>query len=118
MTGAEINARVVALATQGIRPRDIAEQLCLTAHIVGRIISKARKAGETIPYFNTHGEVVPQDSRPASPTARVEVAMDAIDDLEAPARKRGVSPVELARRIVETVVEHDLVNAVLDDGVR
>src|SRR3546814_8118760 len=40
-----------------------------------------------------------------------------VDDIMPHAEARGCTPNELARRIVEAAIDHDLVAAVLDDGV-
>jgi hypothetical protein len=47
----------------------------------------------------------------------IEFDEDVIEDLAPHAATRGITPTELARRIVLSVLEEDMVGAVLDDGI-
>jgi hypothetical protein len=62
---------------------------------------------ETHPIFPRPGRVPTQ--------LKVRLAPHQFKVLEGAAVRRNATPLELATRIVQTVLEHNLINAVLDD---
>jgi hypothetical protein len=102
--------RVVSLALTGVRPLLIAEEVGCRPQTVYHYLGLARKRGIAIPKFKTgsgwNGN-------------RFLVAVDpAIKGaLDGPAAARGIDPRELAVLILTTVVDGNLIDAVLDDGV-
>lgn len=58
-----------------------------------------------------------RSKRRAQSNRTVLFPLDLLDRLATHAARRGISPNELARRIVDTVLDERLVDAVLDDAV-
>jgi len=95
---------VVYLRGQGLSTKQIAQRVGIAeSNVTALEASRARKIR-------------------AVPEASVELgrgmvlAQRTVTSLRRPASARGVSVSDLARRIVEVVVENGLIDAVLDDG--
>lgn len=94
---------VLALRAQGCSTRDIANRLdietkTVTALEVSATRSRQRRSTE-------------------DPTGRlVLVPVDILNSMRRAASRRGLTPNQLARRIVEAVVDEGLIDAVLDDA--
>jgi len=99
---------VVKLARQEIRPKDIAARLGLHQQTVYEHIRNARAKGEDLPRFSPAG--VPKQKR------SVQLLAEVREELEPHAAVRGLSPLELAERLLERVAHDQLVDAILDDG--
>lgn len=99
-----MTAAAVALRDQGLSTEQISEQIGATI-----------KNTENLLYY---ADNKPQrQPRPAEMNGRtVVVPLDVLDSLAGPAKTRGVSVNELARRILCTVADENMVDAVLDDS--
>lgn len=96
-----LHGRVIKLAKEGVPPRDIAGTECVSQDKIYYILREARKRGETIPYFSTR----PDPNRAAvEPPKQIVIGLRLHRMLETVARKRGVSPNELARDLIETAL--------------
>lgn len=103
---------IIALACQGLPPREIAARAGVTSNHCSTVLSHARATGAEIPRFGP--------GRIAKPNGRAKralvIAADLARDLEPFADRRGVSVQEIVRRLVTAVVEDGIVDAILDDG--
>lgn len=94
---------VIALRGQGFSTRHIAGRLGIGVGTVSALEHSAGRGKRT--------------SRPAEQLGRTVVfPIDILAALGPHAAKRNMHPNSLARLIVETVVDDDMVDAVLDDG--
>jgi transcriptional regulator with XRE-family HTH domain len=95
-------AAVLALRSAGLSSREIADKVGISTATVTALEHSAGR---------------PRKSRPAEEMGRtVLFPTDVLDSLGPHAAKRNMHPNALARLIVETVVDDDMVDAVLDDG--
>lgn len=92
---------VMALSDQGVRDGEIAARIGISGSSVAALRCSARRRG--------------QERRPADTMRTVHVPVGLLQRLAPAARKRGLNRETLAALIVEFVVEHDLVDAVMDD---
>jgi len=93
--------RAVSLSKHGLQPREIAQILKIKNQTARVYLTRARKAGASVPYAsNTRSPALEYPLRTA---------------LQPHASKRGLTPRQLAERILETVISSDLIDAVLDD---
>lgn len=76
------------------------------------IVARFTDAGETITKAQVAGLLSYQH---ASSSARLKLRRAVVDRLDPAARSRGLTPGQLAERLLATVVEANLINAVLDD---
>lgn len=97
---------IEALDGRGVSRRDIAARLDIaTATVAGALWYAKRRANGAR-----------RATRPAEANGRtVLFPVDVLDRLVGPARARGISANELARRIVETAIDDGIIDAVLDD---
>jgi hypothetical protein len=105
-----VRDQVVDLARQHVPPREIFARLqprIDRIYTVYEILAAARKTDNTIPRFNTAG--LPRRVTP------VFLSNDDLAALEGPARIRKITPSELARQLLTTILRDDLVDSVLDD---
>lgn len=103
---------VVALAKQGIPPRDIARILERPYASVKTYVADARRAGTYIPDFRTL-----TNTRKADRDREFVGVSRAIWDALAPhAEVRSIRPSQLITMILDAVAHDQLVNAILDDG--
>ncbi|MGR7993858.1 hypothetical protein [Xanthobacter sp. ZOL 2024] len=100
-----IAAEIERLASFGLGYREIARRLDgrSTVGSVAVTLSRLRKEGRIPPVMRW-------------PKMRFDLPPDVAVLLEADAEERGLSPQVLGSRILECVINGDLVNAVLDDG--
>lgn len=100
-----ITDEIQRLANHGLGAREIHRRLegRTTLGTVGVLLSRLRKDGLAPPYTPW-------------PKMRFDLAPDVKALLEADAEERGLTPQVLGARILECVLNGDLVNAVLDDG--
>jgi transposase len=97
--------RVVVLAQQGLPAAAIATKVGLCLGTVYTYIGRARQRGVSVPGLTNTKRSLP-----------LTIEMKAY--LHPYARARDVDVLKLAEQILRTVCAHDLVNAVLDDGVK
>jgi transcriptional regulator len=103
MTYATKTAHVLALRAQGLPTREIASRVGIEVKNVTALEHSAGRGKRA--------------KRPAEALGRtVLFPADILDALGPFAARRGVHPNNLARKIVETVIDEGLVDAVLDDG--
>lgn len=101
--------RILALAREGVAPKEIARRIGRQPSTVHSYLSLARSRGEAIPRFkrgsNWSGE-------------KMLVCVD--PPLHAPlalaAARRGITPREMAQSLLTACIEGDLIDAVMDDG--
>lgn len=97
-------AAVLALRAQGLRPAAVARKLGIPHKTVAALECSARRSKRR--------------ARPAEENGRTVVfSTDVLDSLAVHAARRGIHVNALARRIVATVVDENIVDAVLDDGM-
>lgn len=95
---------VVSLRAQGLTVRQTAETLGIAETAVTSLEHYARRRGKREPRKRV--------GRPWT-ASFPEATLDA---LMPHARARDITPAELARRLVSTALDHDLIDAILDDG--
>lgn len=103
-----VNEQIIERACRGVRPGLIARDLGVDRWKVYHVITVARRAGLDIPRFSLRG--IKQEKR------RVPLSPEAREALAPHAAARGLSPIDLAERLLIRIVQDDLVDAVLDDG--
>jgi hypothetical protein len=97
-------AAVQAMQRQGIADRKIAERIGINTSTVAALANSGRRADK-------------RQRRPAEEHGRtVLFPVDILDALRPAAAARGITVNTLARRLVEAVIDDDLIDAVLDDG--
>ena len=104
---------IVQMAIAGVPPHGIERKIVVARHTIYMVLARARRDGAAVPFFSTAGE---PRGKSLSGLSRVMVRADIVARLGDAAQRRGVDVERLARRLIETVVEEDLVDAVLDDG--
>jgi hypothetical protein len=109
------NAAIVALALQGVPPRQIEQQIFASVGTIYVVLTAARKRGIAVPLFKKAADPAPAGT---PRLVQVDIPRRCVAALARHAEARGISPFALARRIVEVVADVDLVDAVLDDGER
>ncbi len=97
----------LALLAQGQTKRQIADRIGISATTVDALLQSASRRGTSL--HQRHGA----RQRPDHRTVVFEI--ETLNGLAVHAARRAVSVNVLARRLVETIVENDLVSAVLDD---
>ncbi|MEM7751774.1 MAG: helix-turn-helix domain-containing protein [Pseudomonadota bacterium] len=105
----QLYSQVVILAKAGNPPKQIATWVNASQQTVYYYIRKARKAGEDIPYFDTAGNVkgLCQTSPVAAPVPivshhdHIAVPLRLKGLLNQEAERRGKTPAEVARDILE-----------------
>jgi hypothetical protein len=98
-------AAVLAMRSQGLSTEIIAERLMIASKDVAALEHSAARWKRAV-----------RGIRPAEANGRtVLFPVDILNALGPHAAKRGISPNELARRIVETAVEENMIDAVMDD---
>ena len=110
------NSQIIALAKSGMPPRHIHARLAYNVTIgsIYATISKARRAGQEIPLFS-NADVPRETGVVLQHVVRLFDARDAAV-LDRHCARRRLSRQELLKRLVETVLRCDLIDAVLDDG--
>jgi len=94
---------VLALRRQGLDDVEIAQRIGIRRGTVGALACSAERRSD-------------RQRRPAETNGRTVVfPIDVLDALAPHAAARDISPNELARRLVETAIDEDLVDAILDD---
>lgn len=96
-----MHGEIVRLAKERVAPMLIAQRLgCSKTHVYARI-SAARKGGEHIPHFSTTNN--PQRAQPEAPApaSNLPLAPSLRALLATQARRQGVTPTEIATRILE-----------------
>lgn len=112
------NAQIIAMAKQGVRPRDLALHFRITAEHVQNLLGRARKRGEDIPRYSSSGEIVSGYAVVGeAKVTSVLLPINAMTALAPYAHRRDMSVPELAAKIIQIVADEDLVLAVLDDGI-
>lgn len=96
------SAAALALRKQGLSNAEIAARIGITAKQASCFVYRATHKRSGRPY----------DRR----TYNVRISRDVIEDLAPHAEKRGLHPHALARLLVATVVDDEMIDAVLDDG--
>src|SRR3546814_6785472 len=100
-------AAIVALVEQGLPNSVIAERLGMNGRDFASAKSRAlKRMGRR-----------PRDWGRIGQAWQVRLPARLVEEIMPHAEARGCTPNELARRIVEAAIDHDLVAAVLDDGV-
>ncbi|WP_010142195.1 helix-turn-helix domain-containing protein [Oceanicola sp. S124] len=100
---------IISLAQARHQPARIADRLGLSRETVYNYISRARREGHHIPHFG---------QRQTEPrVGRVVVSTKVLRRLQSEAGTRGITAGELATRLLEHVIQDDLVDAILDDEV-
>ena len=89
-------AAAAALRKKGVPLAKIAEALDTTPQAVGALLAGVRR-------------------RQRLREIRLAVARETFDGLALHARRRGIGVGELARRLLETIADDDMVDAILDD---
>ncbi|UWQ93008.1 hypothetical protein K3727_09590 [Rhodobacteraceae bacterium M382] len=89
------------LANRGVQPDEIAKKLGIRRQTARVYLTRARKSGISVPYGDTR----------RSPTLEHNIRAA----LKPHAMRRGISPLKLAERLLEHVIQADLIDAVLDD---
>lgn len=102
-----VEARCIELALEGIRPSEIARIVNRTPATVYGYIAAARRNGVKIPAF--------LKGKPKG--SHIWVPRKAVIMLRSAARRRQMTPDELAERLLGVVATSGLIDAVLDDGV-
>jgi hypothetical protein len=113
LTREERDAAIVELGVRGVAPHMIERAIDASRGTIYRVLRDARAGGVAVPFFRTSGAPI---GRPRVPARTVVVPRELLDELERPARRRGLSAVGLAREIIRAVVEDDMIDAVLDDA--
>ena len=103
MTPSVTRKEVSDLARQGVRPGDIAKRLGIQPHTVYYHIKAARKSGVKIPHFSTRtGDAAKaRANKLAEVEGYIAVPLRLKPLLERQAERKGVSPQDLARTILE-----------------
>lgn len=103
-----LTSRIIELARADVPTRDIHTELAGQVHIttITRILRRARRSD---PSFALH-----QVGRPAR---QLSIPAQAMPALQGAAAARGITAVEVARRIITNAAVGKLIDAVLDDGV-
>lgn len=104
-----LRQQIIALAAAGNPPRHIAAMIKhkLPLDRIGDVVLRARKNGIDIPHFRS-----PNGSRQRR---SVEFPAETLELLIPHAQRRNITPNELMRRIIDTLIDSDLIDAVLDD---
>jgi hypothetical protein len=92
-------AAAVALKAQRLGNAEIGRRMGITAAQVSSLLISHER----------------QEARAAN-TPAIVVPVAVLKSLDTPARKRGLSAHQLARRLLETISEHHLTDAILDDA--
>jgi len=95
-------AQVLMLARAGYHADYIASVIGSTPQSVKTMTSAMRREGYEIPYHT-----------PAAPP--LEITPAHFDRLSREAAKRGLTPMRLISRVVATILDDDLIGAILDD---
>lgn len=98
---------IIPMAKRGVPPSVISERLHLPPAKIHYVIKRARMRGEDIPNFSMKGR--------EQPKRRIPLKADVRRELEPYASARGLTPIELAERILDVVAADKLVSAILDD---
>lgn len=93
-------AACMALNDQGLTSRQIADRIGIEQSTVAALIASGR--GTNKPYDGNARTVV--------------IEASALDALEPAAVRRGLSVNALVRRLIYTIIDDDMVDAILDDG--
>ncbi|MBS3927701.1 MAG: hypothetical protein KGZ65_12770 [Sphingomonadales bacterium] len=109
---------VIEMAKAGHPPRIIARDPAVAVGIdaIYAILARARAEGQPVPKFPAFNGPRPDDR----PGLVVRVALwrgEQVRAVEAAARARNLTRSQLVNRLVEQALEHNLIGAVLDDGV-
>ena len=98
---------VLALRAGGMTTREIADAIGIEPNSVTALEASAKRRS---------GERITQLHSAAEPDRRTVVfARDVLSRLRLHASRRGITPNELIRRLVETALDDDMIDAVLDD---
>lgn len=108
---AERDAAIVEMAKAGLAPVQIEEQILASRQVIYNALTAARRRGLLTVRFSTGG------SQPRRIDTLHAVLIRGADfaALAAPAAARRMTTPELARVLIETIVDENLVDAVLDD---
>lgn len=101
---------VIDLATEGVRPADIAVRLGITTNTVSNHLSQARAAGHHVEKFKPG-----PDPKKRADRYTIYLSVTAQSQLSKDAALRGTQPALLLRRFVHVVLTEGMVNAILDD---
>lgn len=97
--------RIIELALDGIRPSEIARIVNRTPATVYGYVYSARKKGVAIPEFR----------KGAPKGSHIWVPRRSVVMLRKAARRRNLTPDQLAEKLLATVATSGLIDAVLDD---
>jgi hypothetical protein len=102
---------IVELAKAGNPPRQIVVKLGhrFPAHDVTKVVMRARNGGEPIPLFR-------KVNGTRSDARTIIFSTEVLVRLGPHARKRNTSVNALIRRLIDDILDDNLVDAVLDDG--
>lgn len=103
----------VNLAMNGISPAEIAHRIGMPISSVYTHISRARKSGAKIPHFSKSGSGRVGGNGKRS----IHISGERKQHLAAYAAPRGIDVFELTERLLMIVLEDDMIDAILDDGV-
>jgi hypothetical protein len=109
------NARIIAMARQGIRPNRIAILMKVAPNIVSVTLWQARQDGVAIPSFGTAGRKKGLGADAAA-VALANLGEETRARLTEAGAARGIGAAETARRLLTIVARDGLIDAVLDDG--
>lgn len=101
------SAAVLSLLSEGLTTRDIAARLSISTATVSALAISARRARDD-------GR---RQKRPSEALARtVVITTDVLSALRPHAAKRDITVNALVRRLIETIADEGMVDAILDDG--
>lgn len=103
----EQQEEIVRQAHAGVKIKDIAASVGCAYDTARLVILRARRAGEPIAFRRRVGRPIKSNGH------KLHVPVALMTDLDELAKARGITPQDLARDILTTVVEDNLINAVL-----
>lgn len=105
-----LRSDIVALAKQGVPPREIVMRLPnVSVHVVYGLLAAARKRGERIPMF-------PRGRGPVPGGMVVRIEDDVLAYLRAAGARRNLTAAGLLAELAEVIARDKLAAAILDDG--
>ena len=99
--------RILKAAQTGTPPVLIAQRFQCSPRTISTELSRIRSAGVEVERFNRQGH---------APAATLRLPRRALAALRREAKRRGISPRELAQRIISHAIKRGLVSSLIDGG--
>lgn len=119
-TTPEMRERIIALGLQGKRPREIANEVGggIRPNYVSVLLSQARGRGVRIPYCR-EDKIEPVAPSPArGRTLSIDLDVATFKYLSSAAARRDVTISYVVAEMLTTIAKDDMIDAVLEDGVK